>query len=172
MDSLNNKHSKTIIENGNQFLGKLIKNQLNNVRESKKLFVQDMKRICKNINSDPFDKNKCCIWNGYITNINKRNKGTYINFYFKKKKIALHRLLYENYVSKLTSDDYLKFTCPNKGKCCNINHLKKFKYKKSNFKIKIDTETNEQISDKTNEQISDKINEQISDKTNGIIKFW
>ena len=155
MDSLNDKHKKTKIKNGNQFLEELIKKQLENVQEDKKLYLQDMRRICKNIKSNPFDKNDCCIWNGYVTNLKKSNKGTYINFYFRKKKLALHRLLYENYVESLSSDYYLKYTCPNKGTCCNVNHLKKFKYKKKKS-IKIDTKP---------ETIKNK-------KNDGIIKFW
>lgn len=155
MDSLNNKHKKTQITNGNQFLEVLIKKQLDNVQEDRKLYLQDMRRICKNINSNPFDKEKCCFWKGYITNLKKKNKGTYINFYFKKKKLALHRLLYENYVESLSSNYYLKYTCPNKGICCNVNHLKKFKYKK-----------------KKNIIIDTKIEEKKTNKNNGIIQFW
>ena len=155
MDSLNDKHKKTKITNGNQFLEELIKNQLDNVQEDKKLYLQDMRRICKNIKSNPFDKEKCCIWDGYITNLKKKNKGTYINFYFRKKKLALHRLLYENYVETLTPDYYLKYTCPNKGKCCNVNHLKKFKYKKKKTIV-----------------INTKPNKKTTIKNNGIIKFW
>lgn len=75
-----------------------------------------------------FDEEQCCMWNGYITNSNN-SKGTYINFYFKKRKAALHRLLYMNFVGDLNDDEYLKFNCENKGKCCNINHLAKYKYK-------------------------------------------
>lgn len=63
-----------------------------------------------------------------MTNKNNKKKGSYVNFYFNKKKVALHRLLYLNYVDELDSQEYLKFTCNNPGKCCNINHLSKFKY--------------------------------------------
>ena len=101
IDSLNANFSSTKIGNGNHFLPALIKNQIPNVKEEKKLYLNDMRRICKNITSKPFHNTHCCIWNGYITNLKKKNKGTYINFYFKKKKLALHRLLYENYVAPL-----------------------------------------------------------------------
>ena len=117
--------------NDNQNLKELIRKQLPVVEDDKKLFLQDIQRICKNISSSPFNKTNCCLWNGYITNLNKSNKGTYINFYFRHKKVALHRLLYANYVGPITSTDYLKYTCKNKGLCCNINHLEKFKYNKS-----------------------------------------
>ena len=45
-----------------------------------------------------------------------------------KKKIALHRLLYINYIGYVSTNEYIKFSCPNKGKCCNINHMKKYLY--------------------------------------------
>jgi hypothetical protein len=38
--------------------------------------------------------------------------------------------LYCNFVEDLSDDEYLKFSCENKGNCCNIKHLKKFKYQK------------------------------------------
>jgi len=90
-----------------------------------------MKRICKYIDTSIFDKEMCCIWSGYITNMNNSNKGTYVNFYFRNKKVALHRLLYSNFVAPLDSSEYLKFNCENKGICCNINHYEKYKYSKN-----------------------------------------
>jgi hypothetical protein len=95
-----------------------------------------MKRICKYIDTSIFDQANCCIWNGYITNMNNSNKGTYVNFYFRNKKVALHRLLYSNFVAPLDSSEYLKFNCDNKGICCNINHYEKYKYSKSNGIVK------------------------------------
>lgn len=114
----------------NEIFKSLIKNQLSDVPIQWKLNISDMKRICKYVNTSIFDKHKCCIWNGYITNVNNSNKGTYINFYFKKKKVALHRLLYSNFVAPLDSSEYLKFNCDNKGICCNVNHYEKYKYSK------------------------------------------
>ena len=115
-------------------LNDMLKKQLKTVPSDKKLKYNDLKRLCKYINNNIFDENKCCIWNGYVTNMNNENKGVYINFYFKGKKAALHRLLYINFVQNLTDDEYLKFTCDNKGKCCNITHLNKFKYAKKEIK--------------------------------------
>jgi hypothetical protein len=79
------------------------------------------------------------LWSGYITNDKNINKGVYINFYYNKKKIALHRLLYANYVGEISDKEYIKYNCINKGKCCNIHHMSKFTYKKndnSNYKTK------------------------------------
>jgi len=127
----NKKPNKNNNINNNQLLKELLQNQRKNVPEDKKLYLHDIKRVCKNIKHSIFDDTDCCLWSGYITNLNKANKGTYINFYFRQKKVALHRLLYLNYVDDLSNDEYLKFSCDNKGICCNINHLKKFKYNKS-----------------------------------------
>ena len=35
----------------------------------------------------------------------------------------MHRLLYENYVSDIEENQYIKYNCSNKGICCNINHM-------------------------------------------------
>ena len=117
------------IEDKNKIFKELIAKQIK-VNNINKLSVQDIKRISKNITISIFSLNECSIWDGYITNLNVKNRGTYINFYFKKKKVALHRLLYNNYVTVLNKDEYIKYTCENKGKCCNINHMKKYKYNK------------------------------------------
>lgn len=121
-------NDENILMNEFKIIKVMMKTQRKNILESKRLNVSDMRRIYKNITSDLFDEKKCCLWNGYITNYQKKNKGTYINFYFKKKKVALHRLLYYNFVDDLSDTEYLKFLCDNKGVCCNIHHMQKFKY--------------------------------------------
>ena len=122
-------------------LNDLLIKQIKNVNYDKKLKFQDLKRLCKYITTSIFDENVCSIWNGYITNVNNIEKGIYINFYFDGKKVALHRLLYLNFVGELSEDEYLKFTCENKGKCCNIHHLKKFKYNKKNINLTKENDT-------------------------------
>ena len=114
----------------NDLLNELLKKQLKTVPLDKKFRYNDLKRLCKYVKSSIFDENVCTLWEGYVTNINNASKGIYINFYFKGKKTALHRLLYINFVGNLLDDEYLKFTCENKGKCCNVQHLKKFAYSK------------------------------------------
>lgn len=131
-----NNAFKKIPKNSNEIFKELIKKQLPDVPSQWKLNINDMKRICKYIDSSIFDKTNCCIWKGYITNMNNSNKGTYVNFYFRNKKVALHRLLYSNFVAPLDSSEYLKFNCDNKGICCNINHYEKYKYSKNNLPIK------------------------------------
>lgn len=129
----------------NIFLKDLIDNQLHDVNLYKKLYYNDLKRISKFINSSIFNKNKCSLWTGYITNKNNMKRGTYINFYFNKKKIALHRLLYLNYIGNITKNEYIKFNCVNKGRCCNINHMIKYMYEINETNTMINSSTNNSI---------------------------
>jgi hypothetical protein len=120
----------------NKLLIELINNQRNNIDYNKKLDIKDLHRICKNLSSSIFYKSSdCCLWHGYVTKITSSNT-KYINFFFKKKKYALHRLLFENFVGEIDKSEYLRFSCENKGICCNINHIKKItrKYTKNNKK--------------------------------------
>ena len=94
----------------------------NLIDKSIRLEHNDIKRIINNINSDPFDEKECCLWNGYIT---KSSNSNYINFFFKGRKLALHRVLFLNYKDDLDDKSYLKYICNNKGICCNINHIVK-----------------------------------------------
>jgi len=112
----------------NDFFKELLQKQLPNVSPTKKLTYNDIKRISKFLVTSIFDENNCSVWNGYITNEKNQTKGTYINFYFNQKKIALHRLLYLNFIGDILNTEYIKFSCTNKGKCCNINHMKKYSY--------------------------------------------
>ena len=107
-------------------LSELLSNQLKKVDKNKKLDYKDMKRLSKYLPKSIFQKDTCVIWNGYITNKDNIDKGVYINFYYRNKKYALHRLLYINFIGILYDDEYLRFTCENKGCCCNINHFYNF----------------------------------------------
>lgn len=114
-----------------KLLDELIIKQLKNVKIEKKLHYKDLRRIVKYINSSILDEDKCCYWKGYVTNESNSKRGTYVNFFFRNKKVALHRLLYENFIGQLTDDNYLKFSCEDtgtNGKCCNVNHMIKYKY--------------------------------------------
>ena len=118
----------------NDYLKELLINQLKNINSNKKLNYGDIKRISKFLTNSIFHDTNCSLWNGYITNEKNHTKGTYINFYFNKKKIALHRLLYINYIGEISNKEYIRFTCDNKGKCCNINHMKKYSYNRNFIK--------------------------------------
>jgi hypothetical protein len=145
---IKNKQDDTI-DTKDKMVKIMIKLQLSKVPLDKKLTFKDMKRICKNINSDIFNNDICSIWTGHITNSNNGAKGKYINFYFRGKKRALHRLLYTNFVGMLLKDEYLKFSCENKGICCNINHLNKFKYNISENEAIKETTTDKILSEES-----------------------
>ena len=119
--------------NKNDLLKKMLNNQRTNIDPLIKLDFKDFQRILNNINTDIFDIENCCIWNGYITKSYNLN---YINFFLKKKKIALNRLLYINFIGDLDDKSYLKYICRNKGICCNINHFIK-SYNNDNHNNKI-----------------------------------
>ena len=94
-----------------------------------KLSPSDLRRICNGI--DDFimpSHNNCVIWNGYISKYKRKSR--YINFFFDCRKRALHRLLYHNYIDEINDGDYIKYTCDNRGVCCNVNHMYKLKYDK------------------------------------------
>jgi len=112
------------INNTSNILCELINNQRKDVHIDKKLSYNDLKRMSKYLNTSIFG-NECSLWKGYITFIKHDETKSYINFFFRKKKYALHRLLYNNFVNYIDDSEYIKFKCPNKGKCCNINHFYK-----------------------------------------------
>ena len=110
----------------NKLFIELINNQID--AKYKKLDVKSLQRISRNIDKSIF-KDECVIWNGYITYI-KDTDVHYINFFYNKKKHALHRLLYLNFIGHINDNEYIKYKCDNKGKCCNINHFYKIKSRK------------------------------------------
>lgn len=141
---IDNIDDNEIVENidNDVLLKELLKNQIQTVNITKKLSYNDIKRISKFIKTSIFCDN-CSLWNGYITNEKNQTKGTYINFYYNKKKIALHRLLYVNFVGEIADNEYIKFSCNNKGKCCSIYHMNKYTYttKENLEQDNIDTNT-------------------------------
>lgn len=112
-------------------LEELISKQRNDIPLNYKLSYSDIKRLSKNLNNSIFG-DECSIWQGFV-NIKNNNK-KYVNFYFRKKKIAINRIIYLNYIGKLDSSEYLSYSCNNQGNCCNINHIK---IKNSNINKKI-----------------------------------
>lgn len=115
------------ISNKNNYLLEMIRNQREDIPYEMKLYLNDLKRIIDFIPCSIFS-NECCNWLGYITNLNNDKKGTYVNFYYKKKKRALHRLLFVNFQDSLETNEYVRFKCENKGYCCSINCMYKVKY--------------------------------------------
>lgn len=110
--------------NKNKLLTELCLKQRKKADKKYFLDLNDLIRLLKNIDSSIFNKTECVLWKGYLTKCNN-NKSCYVNFYLKKRKLALHRILYINFIDDLNDKHYLKFTCSNPGKCCNINHILK-----------------------------------------------
>lgn len=159
-----------IVSNKNEILSLLIKKQLPTINVSRKLCLSDLKRIVTHLPIDIFTDN-CCIWSGYITNLNKNNKNCYISFFFKNKKIALHRLLYYNFVDILEENEYLKFTCNNKGTCCTLKHLKKFCIEPSSKYYNKTILNCDKNNDNEHEKEQDKNNNVVENKINTKVYF-
>ncbi len=124
-----------------KLLNEMIDKQLKNVSLSKKFTYKDIMRVIKHIDKSIFGK-QCCLWQGFVANA-KQNKSPYINFYFREKKLALHRLLYSNFVESLSNSEYIKFSCKNKGKCCTLNHMVKYEKDENNLDSDIDNSVDE-----------------------------
>jgi hypothetical protein len=108
----------------NNIFQELIKKQRKNLNSDKKLSLSDLKRIASYLNSSIFT-NECSFWNGYITisKLSVKSETAFVNFFFNGKKQALHRILYYNFIDDLNENEYLKFSCENKGKCCTLLHF-------------------------------------------------
>jgi hypothetical protein len=157
--------------NKKKILEELNNKQLKSIQIERKLHNKDLRRIVKYINSSIFDENKCCMWNGYVTNETNSKRGTYVNFFFRNKKVALHRLLFENFVGILGEDYYLKFSCDDNfsdGKCCNINHMIKYKYNncQKEEQKKIDNKNDDTNDAENNDANDTKKNIKIDNKNN------
>ena len=129
------------LNNKNNYLLELIRNQRKDIPYGMKLYLNDLKRIVEFIPCGIFTE-ECCTWKGYITNLNNDKKGTYVNFYYKKKKRALHRLLYINFKEHLETNEYVRFNCEHKGYCCSINCMYKVKYNTTKKKSNNDNKDN------------------------------
>lgn len=167
---MNNKDNNVPIHKMNTdiILVELIKKQKKTIPVDKKLLLNDLKRISKYLTDSIFG-NECSIWTGYVTVIKNDEKNSYVNFYYCGKKYALHRLLYQNFIGELLDSEYIKFKCPNKGKCCNINHFYKINKDDNNVsgqKNEQTTPNNEIKPESTSTDSSDK-----NGKKNIIVDF-
>ena len=129
--------------NKNKLLTELCLKQRKKIDKKYSLELNDTIRLLKNIDNSIFNKTECVLWKGYLTKCNN-NKSCYVNFYLKKRKLALHRILYINFIDDLDIKYYLKFTCNNPGKCCNINHILKV-YNEDTTETNINSTTNKQL---------------------------
>lgn len=122
-------------------------------KADKKYFLElnDLVRLLKNIDNSIFNKTECVLWKGYLTKCNN-NKSSYVNFYLKKRKLALHRILYINFIDDLDLKYYLKYTCDNPGKCCNINHIIKV-YNDNNLQDQNQEQNQELLVQEQNQEV-------------------
>lgn len=157
----------------NNILIELLNKQLKHIDITKKLSYNDLKRISNNVSTSLFDT-ECCSWKGYITTINKYDEDAkehaYINFFHNKKKFSLHRLLYINYIGELDKSEYIKFSCENKGKCCNINHFYKAKQDNKEEQEKQEEQNKQHKQDKQENKEKQIIQKKINNK-NIIVGF-
>ena len=140
--------------NKEEIINKLFANQIKNVDQKYRLSTKDIIRLSSYIHTDPFSEDECCKWKGAISKSSHQSK--YINFWFNKKKQALHRILYLNYKGELLKNKYLRFNCPDqqmRGICCNINHLDLIN-------------KDDQLNDIINEQLNQQIETTSKKKTN------
>lgn len=120
----------SVNDRSQQIIADMIRNQLCDVASDKRLTHMDFQRIVRYVNTNIFVPGVCSLWQGYVTDRKMKNKGSYINFYFRKKKVALHRLLYLNFLGPLAEDEYVTFKCCNKGHCCSVYCLEKHRYRR------------------------------------------
>lgn len=105
--------------NNDTHLSILIKNQRSDIKKSgnyNKMNFRDLKRLDTYIEGNIFNEDDCIRYNGEL------KKNTAI-FSFKGKKVSLHRLLFHNFKRHIIRSDIIKFKCPNKGLCCNLDHI-------------------------------------------------
>ena len=114
--------------NQDELFNYMVLHQRKSVNPEFKLNFKDIRRIIKHTNGCSIFNKTCCQWDGYVT----YNKTYYINFYLHGRKIALHRILYINFINNLFENNYLTFKCNNKGSCISLNCICIKKLKKSN----------------------------------------
>jgi hypothetical protein len=77
----------------NKFLKEMLQKQLPNLPIEVQLSAKDICRIRKHCPSTIFSPDECAVWTGHVTNVNHVGKGIYVNFYFRRRKVALHCLM-------------------------------------------------------------------------------
>jgi len=108
----------------NNILQELLVFQRNNIEPTTNFEYLDLVRLSKYIPASPFySNNKCCTWTS-----KKKNIRNYITFHYRNKKTTLSRLFYINYIGDLARNEYVSFSCNNRGHCLNINHIVKKTY--------------------------------------------
>lgn len=152
----------------NKLLTEMCLKQRKNTNDKYHLELNDLTRFLKYVDTSIFNSNECVLWNGYLTKCNS-NKSCYVNYYLKGRKLALHRILYINFIGDLDEKQYLKYLCENPGKCCNIQHFTKVN---ADDDLTIDvSEPEEIVPTPINNVIIKKIRNPLSPKGKIIIVF-
>lgn len=112
-----------------------------------KLQFEDMKRLDMCISGDIIISDKCCLYIGQTVS------NRYCTFSFRGKKTSILRMLYHNFVDDIEPDLRLKYTCENKGLCCNLSHFDM----ESEETPEIEESLNEQRENPENEKIEENI---------------
>lgn len=107
-----------------KLLAELCLKQRKHNNEKYQLEINDLTRFLKHIDRSIFNTDECVLWSGSLTKCNN-GKSHYVNYYLNRRKLALHRILYINFVGDLDNKQYLKYSCQNPGCCCNIKHFVK-----------------------------------------------
>ena len=112
-----------------------------------KLSFEDLKRIDRCSLGDITKSKDCCLFVGNTVS------NTYCTFSFRGKKTSIIRMLYHNFKGDINSDAHIKYTCENKGNCCNLSHFE-LNMKKAPKKEEIsDNERDSHANEKDDENI-------------------
>lgn len=80
-----------------------------------KMLFEDIQRIEKNIQKDIF-LDECTLYKGEI-------KNGFASISYKGKKVSVQRLLYHNYIGMIKRNQFIRYSCENKGICCTLKHF-------------------------------------------------
>jgi len=116
------------------FYDELINLQINDIGDKYKFTERDIRRLSKYLKTSINHKTECSLWGGYLSNMGKRK---YATFTMNKSKLSLSKLIYKNYIGKLIKNQMVSFTCDNRDKCCNINHMYSEKKSRKSLNQKI-----------------------------------
>ena len=113
-----------------------------------KLSFEDLKRIDRASLGDVTSSRNCCLYIGETVS------NTYCTFSYKGKKTSIIRMLYHNFIGDIDPDAQIKYTCENKGRCCNLKHFELNKKKKAPKKEEIsDSQQENKENEKKDENI-------------------
>jgi hypothetical protein len=122
-----------------KLLAELCVKQRKHDNEKYQLEINDLTRFLKHVDTSIFNTDECVLWSGSLTKCNN-GKSHYVNYYLNKRKLALHRILYINFIGDLDNKQYLKYICDNPGNCCNIKHFIKVNDEEIDDKNSVESE--------------------------------